>query len=76
MPGAPLSFLKDLTIVTTTLVSSIVLALYYFHVHGCHKFSSPRKASSLREVSEILAAVVGAVLSKTCYHERWHGKVA
>lgn len=43
MHDKSLSFLKRITLVTSTLVLSVVLVTYHFYAEARNKFGSPRK---------------------------------
>lgn len=64
MHDAPPSFLKEMTIVINTVVSSVVLALHYLYVQASNKCGSIRKTSSTRENSHMPSAAVDTLFSR------------
>lgn len=68
MRGALLSFGKEITIISNTFVSSVVLATYYFYMQPSGKFGSLRKFSGTRENIHMPAVSVDIMFSKTTQH--------
>lgn len=65
--GLSLSFRKEITIITNSIVSSIAQALHYFNVQASQKFGSP-KALSARENIHAPAVALRTRFWKTTEH--------
>lgn len=65
MQGAPLSCLTQITNVTNTFVSSVVLVLHYVYVQAGKEFDCLKKVSFTGEYIYIITATVGATFSMT-----------